>query len=44
MPQPIRSRYTDAEDKLIIEDELQRIFLVGDLKCDDSVTGIKTLF
>ncbi|CAG5116318.1 unnamed protein product [Candidula unifasciata] len=40
MPQPIRSRYASPEDKLIIEDELQRIFLVGDLKCADCVTGI----
>ena len=39
MPQPIRSRYADSKDKLIIEDELQRIFVVGDLKCETSVTG-----
>ncbi|GFS16721.1 DNA polymerase delta subunit 2 [Elysia marginata] len=40
MPQPVRSRYTDTKDKLIIEDELQRIFVVGDLKCETSVTGV----
>ncbi|CAL1543262.1 unnamed protein product [Lymnaea stagnalis] len=40
MPQPIKSRYTDSKDKLIIEDELQRIILVGQLKCQSSVTGV----
>ena len=40
MPQPIRSRYTDASDRLILEDELQRIALVGDnLSCHHFVTG-----
>uniref|UniRef100_A0A0B6ZQD3 DNA polymerase delta subunit 2 n=1 Tax=Arion vulgaris TaxID=1028688 RepID=A0A0B6ZQD3_9EUPU len=40
MPQPVRSRYSSPEDKLIIEDELQRIFVLGGLKCGTSVTGI----
>lgn len=44
MPQPIRSRYASPDDKLIIEDELQRIFLVGDMKCADFVTGMSVLF
>ncbi|XP_005101329.1 DNA polymerase delta subunit 2 [Aplysia californica] len=39
LPQPIQSRYTNENDKLIIEDELQRIFLVGHLDCKTSVTG-----
>ncbi|KAK7002588.1 DNA polymerase delta subunit 2, partial [Biomphalaria glabrata] len=40
LPQPIKSRYTDSNDKLIIEDELQRITLIGKLNCHDFVTGI----
>ncbi|XP_055877930.1 DNA polymerase delta subunit 2-like [Biomphalaria glabrata] len=40
LPQPIKSRYTDSNDKLIIEDELQRITLIGKLSCHDFVTGI----
>ncbi|ESO89002.1 hypothetical protein LOTGIDRAFT_106607 [Lottia gigantea] len=39
MPQPILSKYTDENDKLILEDELQRIFLLGELKPPTSVTG-----
>jgi len=39
LPQPIQSRYTNDDDKLIIEDELQRIFLIGSLNCKTSVTG-----
>lgn len=39
MPQPVRTRYTDESDKLILEDELQRIILVGQLKCPTVVTG-----
>ncbi|KAL8585414.1 hypothetical protein ACOMHN_046657 [Nucella lapillus] len=40
MPQPIRTRYTDASDKLILEDELQRIILVGQPSCSRIVTGV----
>ncbi|PVD38170.1 hypothetical protein C0Q70_00781 [Pomacea canaliculata] len=40
MPQPVRTRYTDESDKLILEDELQRIILVGQLKCPTVVTGV----
>ncbi|XP_059163873.1 DNA polymerase delta subunit 2-like [Physella acuta] len=40
MPQPIKSRYTDAGDKLIMEDELQRIILLGELTCQRNVTGV----
>ncbi|KAK6187898.1 hypothetical protein SNE40_005824 [Patella caerulea] len=39
MPQPIRSKYTEENDILILEDELQRIFLIGDIKASTSVTG-----
>ena len=38
-PQPIGSKYTSDGDKLILEDELQRIILVGELKVQSSVTG-----
>lgn len=41
MPQPIKSKYTDENDKLILEDELQRILLVGTLDVQKSVTGKK---
>lgn len=40
MPQPIRTKYTDDSDKLILEDELQRIILVGELSCHKIVTGV----
>ena len=40
MPQPIKSKYTDSNDKLILEDELQRILLIGKLDIQTSVTGI----
>lgn len=40
MPQPIRSKYVDESDKLILEDELQRITLVGSLSCHEVVTGV----
>jgi hypothetical protein len=39
MPQQISSKFTSPEDKLILEDELQRIVLVGELKVETSVTG-----
>lgn len=40
MPQPVRAKYTDESDKLILEDELQRILLVGELSCLAVVTGV----
>lgn len=40
LPQPVSSKYTSPEDKLILEDELQRIVLTGDLKAETSVTGV----
>ncbi|XP_053393610.1 DNA polymerase delta subunit 2-like [Mercenaria mercenaria] len=40
LPQPLSSKFTSPEDKLILEDELQRIVLLGELKVDTSVTGV----
>lgn len=40
IPQPIRTKYTDESDKLILEDELQRITLVGSISCHQVVTGV----
>ncbi|XP_076458438.1 DNA polymerase delta subunit 2-like [Babylonia areolata] len=40
MPQPIRTKFTDDSDKLILEDELQRIILNGELSCHRIVTGV----
>lgn len=39
MPQPVRSRFVSDTDKLILEDELQRIILRGKLDTPTSVTG-----
>lgn len=39
-PQPIRSHFVDESDQLILEDELQRIRLFGQMKPHDFVTGI----
>lgn len=39
MPQPVRAKYTDATDQLILEDELQRIVLTGSLDAQVEVTG-----
>lgn len=41
MPQPARARYIDETDQLILEDELQRIVLVGKIDVPSSVTGWK---
>lgn len=43
MPQPVRTKYVDESDKLYLEDELQRIILMGDLDVQTSVTGIITM-
>ncbi|XP_052701812.1 DNA polymerase delta subunit 2-like [Crassostrea angulata] len=40
MPQPVRTKYVDESDKLYLEDELQRIILMGDLDVQTSVTGV----
>jgi len=40
MPQPPRTRFFDDSDQLILEDELQRIRLVGNLDVHLVVTGV----
>lgn len=40
LPQPTREKYTDTDDKLILEDELQRIVLVGNIDVLQMVTGV----
>ncbi|KAK2156975.1 hypothetical protein LSH36_201g02010 [Paralvinella palmiformis] len=40
MPQPARSRYIDETDELILEDDLQRILLQGDIDVHKSTTGV----
>ncbi|ELT96314.1 hypothetical protein CAPTEDRAFT_168965 [Capitella teleta] len=39
MPLPPRAKYTDESDSLILEDELQRIVLQGDIDVQALVTG-----
>lgn len=39
-PQPIRQNYVDETDVLILEDEVQRIQLLGNMKPHLFVTGI----
>lgn len=39
-PQPIRQRYVDESDILILEDEVQRIQLFGKIQKEKLVTGI----
>ncbi|XP_078095608.1 DNA polymerase delta subunit 2 isoform X2 [Mustelus asterias] len=39
LPQPARSKYTDQLDELILEDELQRIKLEGEINVQKFVTG-----
>lgn len=40
VPQPQRTEFTDDEDQLVLEDELQRIKLLGDLSPHDVITGV----
>nr|XP_022333018.1 DNA polymerase delta subunit 2-like [Crassostrea virginica] len=40
MPQPVRTKFIDELDKLYLEDELQRIILVGDIDIQTAVTGL----
>jgi DNA polymerase delta subunit 2 len=37
--QPIKDRYVDPNDHLILEDELQRIILIGNIKVSELCTG-----
>lgn len=39
-PQPARDNYVDDSDKLILEDELQRIRLLGKIDVHTIVTGV----
>lgn len=39
-PQPIRQNFVDESDTLILEDEVQRIQLLGDFPVSQYVTGI----
>lgn len=40
IPQPIRTEFTEDEDQLILEDELQRIKLLGSLSVHEAITGV----
>ncbi|XP_042872791.1 DNA polymerase delta subunit 2-like isoform X1 [Penaeus japonicus] len=40
MPQPVLEKYVSSDDDLILEDELQRIQLVGNIDIPKMVTGI----
>lgn len=39
-PQPLRQNFVDESDMLILEDEMQRIQLLGDVPVHEYVTGI----
>ena len=39
MPQPAKKKYISDSDELILEDELQRIVLVGNIDIQKSITG-----
>lgn len=39
-PQPPRQNYSDPEDKIILEDELQRVRLYGKVRTEDLATGV----
>lgn len=39
-PQPARQHYSDPEDKVILEDELQRVRLHGKVRCEEMATGV----
>lgn len=40
MPQPAREKYIDDLDELILEDELQRIILIGNVDVAAAITGL----
>lgn len=40
MPHPPRTHFVDDSDQLILEDELQRIRLIGNLDVHSVVTGV----
>lgn len=39
-PQPPREHYADKDDKLVMEDELQRVRLTGNIQLDQVATGV----
>lgn len=39
-PQPIRNNYADDSDILVLEDEVQRIQLLGEINVHNFVTGV----
>lgn len=39
MPQPVAEKYVSKEDEVILEDEVQRIQLVGSIDIPQLVTG-----
>lgn len=41
-PQPIRNNFADDSDILVLEDEVQRIQLLGEINVHNFVTGIVT--
>lgn len=41
-PQPIRTNYADDSDILVLEDEVQRIQLLGEITVHNFVTGVVT--
>ena len=40
LPLPPKERYVSSSDLLILEDELQRILLIGNIQPGDFVTGV----
>jgi hypothetical protein len=44
MPQPVREKYIDESDSLLLEDELQRIVLKGNIDVQAMITGLSRLF
>lgn len=44
MPLPSRTRYVSENDFLILEDELQRILLIGNINAGEVFTGIIVAF
>ena len=40
MPQPLREKYADDGDELVIEDESERVTITGNVPVGKIVTGI----
>ena len=39
LPQPARTKYVDNEDMLVMEDETERVALIGNITVGTTVTG-----